>query len=121
MRGVIFYLGGKAAFRPLSYRVGLRLRVMSQTPHKAWVTLHPIAGPLEEGSPGEDWHGRETSKRGGRREKLLGKFHISEAEAAWAAVMRSREGANGDQITLGAPGGSLPNLYKERRGPGDGL
>lgn len=48
----------------------------------------------------------------------MGKLHVS--EAAWATVMRTREGANGDQIALGAGSQQPPPQLAERRGPGTG-
>lgn len=52
-----------------------------------------------------------------KERKATGKLHVS--EAAWATVMRTREGANGDQIAPGL-GPSSPLLPAERRGPETG-
>lgn len=52
-------------------------------------------------------------KRQRKERKAAGKLHVSEAEAAWALVMRTREGANGDQIAWGlAPSSPLPSSQK---------
>lgn len=67
--------------------------------------------------------GGEASKEGLRRErdlkrqreerKALGKLHVS--YAAWATVMRTREGANGDQTAPGAGSQQPPPQLAERR------
>lgn len=50
-------------------------------------------------------------KKQRKERKATGKLHVS--EAAWAAVMRTREGANGDQIARGlAPSSPFPSLLK---------